>query len=131
MLIESVEDSHREPADQLRMLVQLAIGDTKVPYGGLLVEAAIRDWARRDELAGVTLVTVDQLRLKYLRKLFKRCGNSASLCTRNANNLYAALIGLEHLEHHGIANLKKDLPGLLELMLNVVSYNVPRKKPIV
>jgi hypothetical protein len=81
-------------------------------------------------LAASTLVTVDQLRLKYLRKLFKRCGYSAPLCTRNANNLYAALIGLEHLEHHGIANLKKDLPGLLELMLNVVSCNVSRKKPI-
>ncbi|MEE9319557.1 MAG: TetR/AcrR family transcriptional regulator [Granulosicoccus sp.] len=116
-VIDLVEDSQQKPQDQLRLLIQIATGGGNEPYGGILVEAAIRDWSRHDKLAASTLITVDQLRLKYLRKLFKRCGMSAKICTRNANNLYAALIGLEHLDHHGIANLKRDLPGLLEMML--------------
>lgn len=114
-----VEVAAREsnPSDQLRLLVHTIAADVNVPYGGLLAEAAIRDWARFDTLVAQSVSRIDQSRLDYLARLFRGSGGSASISRQFAILLYGSLIGLEYLSHEKLARLKSDLPALLELLL--------------
>ena len=116
-IIETVEDRELRPKDQLRLLVQISTSDLDEPYGGPMAEAAIRDWARYDENAARALKDVDQTRLKYLETLFKRSGTDSAQTKVFSSILYAALIGLQQLAHHDLADQKNDLSYLLEQLL--------------
>ncbi|MCH2075425.1 MAG: hypothetical protein MK180_00875, partial [Rhodobacteraceae bacterium] len=82
-----------------------------------LVEAAIRDWARYNELAAAMVNEVNILRIEYLETLFRECGADPTVGRTNSIILYSALIGMEALAHAGLADLRKDLRSLLETLL--------------
>ncbi len=103
--------------DRLRVLVQLSTSSTDNEYGGLLTEAAIRDWARYDENAAAALKSVDQQRLDFVQNQFRDLGTPKPKCKQNANILYAAFIGLNHLTYHGYACAADDLNALLDHLL--------------
>ncbi|GAA6212633.1 TetR/AcrR family transcriptional regulator [Hyphomicrobiales bacterium 4NK60-0047b] len=115
-IIENVDDSGVPPEEQLFLLVKLATSSMNEPYGGVLAEAAIRDWGRYYQLASETVKTVDEKRLIYTRDLFLNCGLTEKQATQNANLLYGALIGLEGLDYQQLVNLQEDMLYLLELM---------------
>lgn len=102
---------------RLRLLADLATEDVEAPYGGRLVEAAIRDWARFDAEVAETVTRVDRARLDFLESLFAGIGEPAPSCRIKANLVYASLIGLQHLSHHGMADLRGDLAGLLDILI--------------
>jgi len=107
------------PKDQLRLLVQVATDIKRSePYGGVLAEAAIRDWARYDDKAAAVLKGVDAKRLRFLEVLFEECGIEPVRCRFCANVLYAALIGLQHLSDTRAADRQNYLPELLELLIS-------------
>lgn len=110
-------ESDSNPSEQLRLLVDTITADTNAPYGGLLAEAAIRDWARFDPKVSQVVSRIDQSRLEYLATLFRRAGGSARTSQQFAILIYGALIGLEYLSHKDLANLKSDLPALLDVLL--------------
>ncbi|HEV7308347.1 TetR/AcrR family transcriptional regulator [Ensifer sp.] len=117
-IIAEIEASE-EPADvRLRLLVHAATDDRSLPYGGLLTDGAVREWARFDPLAAETLKAVDQRRIGYVADLLQRSGFSASGSRSGANALYGALIGLEALAASGLADLRGDLIRLLEALLH-------------
>lgn len=103
--------------DRLRVLVQVSTSSTDNEYGGLMAEAAIRDWARYDEDAAAALKSVDQQRLDFVQNQFHAFGIPKAQCKQNANILYAALIGLNHLTYHGYASARDDLDSLLNHLL--------------
>ncbi len=113
-----VEDRETDPRDQLRLLIKTITSDINVPYGGLLAEAAIRDWARFDSEVVQIVRQVDQSRLKYLSTLFRDAGASTIASRQYAILIYGALIGLEYLSCEKLAKLKSDLSALLDLLLN-------------
>ena len=115
--IAAVESHGGSGADKLRFLVEIVTGDANEPYGGLLVEAAIRDWARYNELAAAMVNEVNILRIEYLETLFRECGTDPTVGRTNSIILYSALIGMEALAHAGLADLRKDLRSLLETLL--------------
>ena len=115
--IAAVESRGGSGADKLRFLVEIVTGDANEPYGGLLVEAAIRDWARYNELAAAMVNEVNLLRIEYLETLFRECGADPTVGRTNSIILYSALIGMEALAHAGLADLRKDLRSLLETLL--------------
>ena len=117
-IITTVEYSRLDPAEQLRLLVRIAASNGNAAYGGRLAEAAIRDWARYDVIAVETLQTVDRLRLDFLAQLFGETGQDTARAHVSASLLYAALIGLEQLAHHGLAEATADLAELLEILLD-------------
>ena len=121
IMIEVME-RETDPIKQLRLLINTVTADINLPYGGLLAEAAIRDWARFDCDVLRSVKRVDQSRLKYLSKLFRQAGGSASASRQYANFIYGALIGLEYLSHEKLARLKLDLPALLELLLDTLKH---------
>jgi len=116
-IISDLSDNGLEAKEQLRRLVDIATSEKNEPYGGVLVEAAIRDWARYDENAAATLKTVDAARRQFLRVLFEKSGVLPAQCASYANILYAALIGLEQLSHTAAPEWKNDLSALLALLL--------------
>lgn len=116
-IIDLVNLSASSAKDRLRVLVQLSTSSTDDEYGGLMAEAAIRDWARYDETASTALKSVDQQRLKFVQDQFHAFGTPKAQCKQNANILYAALIGLNHLAYHGYASASDDLDALLDHML--------------
>ncbi len=116
--IAAVESRGGSGADKLRFLVEIVTGDANEPYGGLLVEAAIRDWARYNELAAAMVNEVNILRIEYLETLFRECGADPTVSRTNSIILYSALIGMEALAHAGLADLRKDLRSLLETLLD-------------
>ena len=116
-VMADVDASQADPKAQLRALTQAMINDMHKPYGGLLVESAIRDWARFDPQVSRVVSGVEETRLKYLAGLFRRAGASSAISRRYANITYSALIGLEHLSHENLAKLKTDLPALTELLI--------------
>ncbi len=66
-VIERVEGGGGEPRAKLRRLFGLAAS-----HGGLLlVDLAVRDWARREPKVAARLRRVDNRRLAYLRSLFR------------------------------------------------------------
>lgn len=119
-IIETLEGRDVPAADKLRKLVEVATGDGNVPYGGVLAEAAIRDWARYDDRAAATVKAVDTQRLNYLSTLFEQCGAKPPMIRTNSAILYAALIGLEPLSHAELVDLRGDLNYLLETLINTI-----------
>ena len=59
----------------------------------MAIELAIRDWARRDELAATVVEAVDHARLEGARHLLLRCGVPASEAKARSLLLYAYIFG--------------------------------------
>lgn len=117
-IIDMVEAGANDAPSRLRLLVQISTASHPDPYGGVQAEAAIRDWARYDANAAKALRSVDQKRLEFVQTLFRAHGTPPTDCKSHANILYAALIGLNHLSHHGLSTPAVDLEALLELLLH-------------
>ena len=60
---------------------------------GMAIELAIRDWARRDELAATVVEAVDHARLEGARHLLLRCGVPAGEAKARSLLLYAYIFG--------------------------------------
>lgn len=116
-VISAVRGRAGSAEEQLYQTLVIVTGDKNAEYGGLPVEAAIRDWARHDVLAAKILKQVDEARLQFLAQLFAAHNGKADLSVQLARILYAGLIGLEPLTVAGIAQLKDDLKVLLRLLL--------------
>ena len=116
-IIDLVETEASDAKARLHLLVQVA---TTVPvgdYGGILAEAAIRDWARYDKNAAKTLKSVDLKRLDFVENQFRAHGIPSDQSKQRATALYAALIGLDQLSYHGLATPSTDLNALLDQLL--------------
>ncbi|MEP2717314.1 TetR/AcrR family transcriptional regulator [Pseudophaeobacter sp.] len=116
-IIEALETDGTSAAERLKKLVEVSTGSADEEYGGVLVEASIRDWARYDSTASETVRTVDEGRLAYLNTLFEQCGFNPAKRASSSAILYSSLIGLASLSHNGLADLRADLQFLLETLL--------------
>ncbi len=116
-VIDAVELNQSEAQAQLFALIELSASFDRVEFGGVLAEAAIRDWARYFPLAAATLKSVDQLRLAFVASLFQRVGFGELEAKSYARLLYAGLIGMAHLAHQELADMKRDMRALLEMIL--------------
>lgn len=114
-VIASVQAAGEGARERLNALVSLTTSDLDLPYGGVVVEAAIRDWARHDPKAAAVLSDVDDRRLGFLTGLFAETGVADP--AQAARLLYAALIGLQHLEQQDRADAQTDLKALTALLL--------------
>ena len=78
---------------------------------GMLVELAVRDWARRDARAAAVVESVDLYRLECTRQLFVAAGMSDAEAKSRSLLLYACVFGLSlmhysHFDDH-LSDLKK------------------------
>jgi AcrR family transcriptional regulator len=116
--IATVDQTGANAPDKLRHLFAMIAGDLADPYGGAGVEAAIRDWARYDTAVQTALYAVDAQRITYVQTLLAQSGHAKPDAKRNARLLYAALLGYQQIAYLDPAAPMKDLPQLLDLVLN-------------
>lgn len=116
-IISYVEAASGPPREKLKRLVEVSTGTDTSAYGGVQVEAAIRDWARYDDIARAVLKSVDQRRIAYVEGLFSDCGYEPPDCRSNALALYGGLIGLEALSVHSPIDRHAELAKLLKALL--------------
>lgn len=116
--IALIENDEAAPQDQLQQLLDFATNDLASDYGGVQVDAAIRNWALFDTDAGAILREVDAARFTYLTQLFRRCGKTDAQGTTCANIFYGALIGMQQFPTARGRHIHADLSTLLALLLN-------------
>ncbi|MBS0416479.1 MAG: TetR/AcrR family transcriptional regulator [Proteobacteria bacterium] len=87
-IIERLEQSDKPAGERLRKILELPHFTNKGRRGAL-VELAIRDWARRDELAAVAVKEVDEQRLRYIAALYRSKGLKEEEASARAYLMYA------------------------------------------
>jgi len=116
-VIDLVESGASDAKARLQLLVRVSTALPDDTYGGDLAEAAIRDWARYDPAAAKAVKAIDGQRLKFVEAQFRALEFGPQQSRQRATILYAALIGLHQLAHHGLSEPAGDLPALLDHLL--------------
>ena len=86
---------------------------------GILIELAMREWARRDSLAAATVEEVDAWRLRCARELFLAAGMPMHEASTRSMLLYAYVFGISMMNCEkfdgDIARMKADILELIAL----------------
>ncbi len=86
---------------------------------GILIELAMREWARRDSLAAATVEEVDAWRLRCARELFLAIGLPLHEASTRSMLLYAYVFGVSMMNCEkfdgDIARMKADILELIAL----------------
>lgn len=84
---------------------------------GMMIELAVRDWARRDAEAGAIVAEVDDVRLRCARELFLSCGVPIDEASSRCMLLYAYVFGVSLMIYDkfdsDIPRLKRDIADLI------------------
>jgi AcrR family transcriptional regulator len=84
---------------------------------GMMIELAVRDWARRDAEASAIVAEVDDIRLRCARDLFIACGVPLEEASSRCMLLYAYVFGLSLMVYEKFdsdpARLKRDIADLI------------------
>lgn len=116
-IISGLESKAQTPKDKLAQLVDITASDNSELYGGVSVEATIRDWGKYSTQAGSMVKKVDQHRMAFVHRQFSDYGYNDEQSKAYAGILYAGLIGLKTLSLQGLVDIKSDLHQLLKLLL--------------
>ena len=91
----------------------------------MLIELAVRDWARRDPEASVIVAEVDDVRLRCARDLFLACGVPMDEASSRCMLLYAYVFGVSLMIYEkfdtDVARLKRDIADLIARSLSMKS----------
>jgi len=84
---------------------------------GMMIELAVRDWARRDAEASAIVAEVDDVRLRCARELFLACGVPLEEASSRCMLLYAYVFGVSLMIYDkfdsDIPRLKRDIADLI------------------
>ena len=84
---------------------------------GMMIELAVRDWARRDAEAGAIVAEVDDVRLRCARDLFLACGVPMDEASSRCMLLYAYVFGVSLMIYEkfdsDVLRLKRDIADLI------------------
>ncbi|AWI80951.1 MAG: TetR family transcriptional regulator [Betaproteobacteria bacterium HGW-Betaproteobacteria-13] len=84
---------------------------------GMMIELAVRDWARRDADAAAIVAEVDDVRLRCARDLFLACGVPMEEASSRCMLLYAYVFGVSLMSYEkfdsDVARLKHDIADLI------------------
>lgn len=81
------------------------------------IELAIRDWARRDELARRAVEEVDERRIGYIAQCFSELGFGMGEARARAFLFYGYQVAESLMRHHGTAGQKAERAALLQTLL--------------
>lgn len=84
---------------------------------GMMIELAVRDWARRDAEAAAIVAEVDDVRLRCARDLFLACGVPMDEASSRCMLLYAYVFGVSLMIYEkfdrDVVRLKRDIADLI------------------
>jgi len=96
---------------------------------GMMIELAVRDWARRDAVAGQVVEEVDTTRLECARSLFLACGVPMAEASSRSMLLYAYVFGVSLMfcdrYSNDVDSLKRDISDLIARSASTRTENPP------
>lgn len=102
------------PVARLRLLSQVVAGGTHPVLGDLVVEPAIRAWARQSNDVATTLAAVDQARIGQIKTLL----DAVEITNPEmARIIYAAHIGMQEMTDRDGIDTKGPMGSLIDLVL--------------
>ncbi|WP_114649605.1 TetR/AcrR family transcriptional regulator [Pseudothauera hydrothermalis] len=113
-----VKQTRAQPGRELEQIYHVIdIYSTTRSRRGMMIELAVRDWARRDPEAAAIVAEVDDTRLRCARELFLACGVPMEEASSRCMLLYAYVFGLSLMIYDkfdsDIARLKRDIADLI------------------
>ncbi|THF63528.1 TetR/AcrR family transcriptional regulator [Pseudothauera rhizosphaerae] len=113
-----VKQTRAQPGRELEQIYHVIdIYSTTRSRRGMMIELAVRDWARRDPEAAAIVAEVDDTRLRCARNLFLACGVPMEEASSRCMLLYAYVFGLSLMVYDRFdsdpARLKRDIADLI------------------
>lgn len=106
------------PGEELKQLYHVIdVYSTSRSRKGMLIELAVREWAKRDADVAAVVVEVDTKRLEFARNLFLACGVPMREASSRCMLLYAYVFGISLMICDGFTqdadSLKADIADLI------------------
>ncbi|MBS0510884.1 MAG: TetR/AcrR family transcriptional regulator [Proteobacteria bacterium] len=113
-----LKQTRAQPGNELEQIYHVIdVYSTSRSRRGVVIELAVRDWARRDAEAAAIVAEVDDIRLRCTRDLFLACGLSQEEASSHSMLLYAYVFGLSLMLydkfHPDIPRLKRDIADII------------------
>ncbi|TAH46709.1 MAG: TetR/AcrR family transcriptional regulator [Betaproteobacteria bacterium] len=113
-----LKQTRAQPGHELEQIYHaIDVYSTSRNRRGVVIELAVRDWARRDPEAAAIVAEVDDVRLRCTRDLFLACGLSQEEASSRSMLLYAYVFGLSLMLydtfHVDIPRLKRDIADII------------------
>ncbi len=113
-----VKQTRAEPGHELKQIHHVIdVYSTSRSRRGMMIELAVRDWAKRDALAAAVVEEVDTTRLECARALFLACGVPMAEASSRSMLLYAYVFGVSLMFCDRYSNdvdaLKRDIADLI------------------
>ncbi len=117
-LRDIVKQTRAQPGRELEQIYHVIdVYSASKSRRGILIELAVRDWARRDAEAEAIVAEVDDVRLRCARELFLACGVPMDEASSRCMLLYAYVFGISLMIYDkfdsDVARLKRDIADLI------------------
>lgn len=113
-----VKQTRREPGGEVAQIFHVIdVYSASRNRKGILIELAMREWARRDAAAAAIVEEVDAWRLRCARDLFLACGVPMHEASTRSMLLYAYVFGVSMMNCEkfdgDVARMKDDIRALI------------------
>ncbi len=127
-LRDIIKQTRAQPGEELAQIYHVIdVYSANRSRRGMMIELAVRDWARRDPEAAVIVAEVDDVRLRCARELFLACGVSMEEASSRCMLLYAYVFGVSLMIYDkfdsDIARLKRDIAELIAGATNAAALS--------
>jgi len=92
-VIDGLEAAGGSARNRLELLIEAALSDLDLPYGGPGAEAAIRAWSFHNAQVETAQAQVDKTRLTYVAKLFAEVGHANDVASDWARLFLSSYLG--------------------------------------
>lgn len=113
-----LKQTRAQPGEELKQIHHvIEVYSASRNHRGMMIELAVRDWARRDAEAAAIVSEVDDIRLRCARQLFLACGVPLAEASSRSMLLYAYVFGASLMLCEkfdlDMCTLKKDIADLI------------------
>ena len=113
-----IKQTRAQPGNELAQIYHVIdVYSASRSRRGMMIELAVRDWARRETEAAAIVAEVDDVRLRCARELFLACGVPMAEASSRCMLLYAYVFGVSLMNYEkfdsDVARLKRDIADLI------------------
>ena len=113
-----IKQTHARPGEEQSQIFHvIEVYSASRNRRGMMIELAVRDWARRDAEAAAIVAEVDDVRLRCARDLFLACGVPMEEASSRCMLLYAYVFGVSLMIYEkfdsDVLRLKRDIADLI------------------
>ncbi|HRA80526.1 MAG TPA: TetR/AcrR family transcriptional regulator [Thauera sp.] len=113
-----IKQTRAQPGNELAQIYHVIdVYSASRSRRGMMIELAVRDWARRETEAAAIVAEVDDVRLRCARDLFLACGVPMAEASSRCMLLYAYVFGVSLMNYEkfdsDVARLKRDIADLI------------------